>query len=289
MRRLGPAGCSDEVITERRGHDDVKHAHQSSGRQVGRHQCAAADGNAVPFDCRAQHQVAVAVACFVLASVKVDAGAFCPGVPFALAIVTQDAIALQSGRCFRQSALVECGTAHREQPFLHQLFRFTSFPITASITDRNIGLTAFQVCQCGRAVNMNDDIRLLFLEACNARQQPAVGKGLQRGDSDGRGALQRRNFIHRAADLAQRRLDAAQQQGAFPRQQHLPALPLEQRHAERRFQAAYLLADGTVRHMQLLRRARIAEQPRGGFEGMQRMKGSLSHGLIVSFSNRRCQ
>ncbi len=111
------------------------------------------------------------------------------------------------------------------------------------------------------------NLRMALHEAPEPWQEPARGKGGQRGDRQHvLVAVAAAYQVGRFSDFAQRAADAIGEVPTRIGQRDAAAIAVKKSRAERALERAYLMADRAVRDGDLFCRAREAAEPRGGLE-----------------------
>ncbi|MNT48505.1 hypothetical protein D3C72_1852880 [compost metagenome] len=161
------------------------------------------------------------------------------------------------------------GTADGVIHVAHQRLHQQAWIMAAAEADPHVDALAFQVLQGAARLQQHFDAGMAFDEMPEARRQPARRKRGNRRDRQPRIGGRGPQRLRRRGDL---RKSLAQHQRKLPslrRDRHMAAVAQEQQQAQFFFQLAHLVADGAVRQVQFLGRARKIAVAGGRLEGAQ--------------------
>ena len=136
--------------------------------------------------------------------------------------------------------------------------------------DRHVDVLALEVEGLRGDVDPHVRARHRFEEAVEPGHQPFGGDRGRGGDAHLGRVLELADALQRAGQAFQRLRDGGLQDLALPRQLHVAAGALEQRHAHGLLQFLDLVAHRGGRHVQLMRGAGEVQVAGGGVEGLER-------------------
>lgn len=203
-----------------------------------------------------------------------EAGFLEPGLPPGIA-GADDGEFHEVGGVFQRAFRRECRAQERREIHAHHLVGVKPRPVAGAPADRDIDGGAGKIDHLLRGREPDGDLRMADLESAEIARQPLLGEG--GGGVDDKRVMRRRaqrldGFVEQFEPLAH----LGQQPFARLRQRHLPRAAEEQRLADILLQKLDLVADGRLRHAELLAGAGEAQVPRHRLEDAQRIQRELA-------------
>jgi hypothetical protein len=181
---------------------------------------------------------------------------------------------LRSGSADAAGVLRQLRAQHRREIEPHDPVADEARPVAPAPADGDIGGFPAEIDDGARGDEPDGDIRMLQLKRAEMLRKPLLREGGRRVD-DQRFAGGKSDRRHGLAQHGERFRHLRRQPLAGLRQADLARTAQEERLADILLQQLDLVADGRLRHAELLAGLREAAEPGGGFEDAQRVERKL--------------
>lgn len=250
--------------------------HQTPGPQVIADKQHAADGNALTVQRGLQGDVVVrqldGAGTGQIKAHRIGPDLPVDGLPGEQQCVAQQVLRRLNGIV----RLQKCRADNRAELFGHEQAHIDPGPVSVAIADGDVGLPGGNVRAAQGGIEFEADIGVQRLKTVQARDKPVGGKGGQQADADVAAPAPAAQVCGGGGDEAECIGGAGAIVLALRCQGDAARLADKQRQAEKLFQLADMMADGTLRDEQFLARPAETHQPRDGLEGskcLQRRQG----------------